>query len=432
MADLGPRSVRFRRRLIVVGLGLYLLVPISLSALQLRKGLPRQALQSSASSPSPTPEPSPPAVDFQAVPDRDNAGPDDAINIAIFVANKSSKPISKLRIDINDPAFAVTKAASLPDSLPAFRSVSDTVTIKASGPSTFGARKVLLSLEYAWKAGDTGPEFVSKQPATAAVTIARRFEEEAKGFPGGTVAFLYLLLPIIPAILSYQFFEGWRKGEEWKVPSFGSDYVVPAFLFAVLINLGILLLFRYNTSLGYSNPLIFILVMSLSTIAGASVPLYRWKRDVDRRKREAAVKERWTFTDGETPASYLRKALLRPNASRKFKLAECTVGGAPWTGLYLEQPDGSKVLGAVLQVYYPNKATPDQWDYLTRQVLSETNVVLNAEQLIHMVETNELAWRHEVRIAHGAVKLDELVVIDEVQNGKWADGNASPLVIPSR
>jgi hypothetical protein len=49
-----------------------------------------------------------------------------------------------------------------------------------------------------------------------------------------------------------------------------------------------------------------------------------------------------------------------------------------------------------------------------------------------MVETNELAWRHEVRIAHGAVKLDELVVIDEVQNGKWADGNASPLVIPSR
>jgi hypothetical protein len=431
MPDLVPRSIRLRGRLIVLALALYLLVPISLSALQLKKSRPaREPSQNPASSPSPTPEPSPPTVDFQAVPDRDNAGPDDEIQIALFIANKSSKPISKLRLDFNDPAFTLTKQSSLPDTLPAFRSFNDSVTIKP-GAKTFGARKLLLSLEYTWKGSDAGPEFVSRQPVTASLSVTRRFEEEAKGFPGGTVAFLYLLLPIIPAILSYQFFDGRRKGEDWKVPSFGTEFVVPAFLFAVVINLGMLLLFSYNTSLGYSNPLTFILLVAISAIAGAIVPLYRWKREVDFRKREAEFKELWSFTDGETAATYLRKALLKPGASRKFKLSEVTVGAAQWKGLRLQQPDGSAVLGAILQVY-PNQATPEQLDYLTSQVVSEKGVVLDAEQLIRMVEAKDLGWRHEVSIVHDRQKRDELVVIDEVKNGQWADGDASPLVIPSR
>jgi hypothetical protein len=392
--------------------------------LQLKKTTPgRDASQSATTSPSPTPEPSPPTVDFQAIPDRDNAGPDDAINIAIFVANKSSKPISKLRIDFNDPAFTLTKAASLPDSLPAFRSFNGTVTIQPSGPNTFGARKVLMSLEYAWKASDTGPEFVSRQPATAGVTVARRFEEEAKGFPGGTVAFLYLLLPIIPAILSYQFFDGRRKGEAWKFPTFGADLVVPAFLVAVVINLGILLLFQFDTSLGYSNPLVFIIVVFVSGVAGALPPLIRWKREVN-------FREQWTFTDKETPASYLRKALLRPGTKRKFEFAEGKPE-TPWNGLLLTQPDGSTVLGAVLQVF-GREHTDEQYQELITQVVSEQGVVFNAERLIQMLETQQLNWRHEVSIVHGKQRVDDLLVIDEVKDWKRADGKASPLVVPSR
>ena len=100
--------------------------------------------------------------------------------------------------------------------------------------------------------------------------------------------------------------------------------------------------------------------------------------------------------------------------------------------MQLQQPDGSAVLGAILQVYYPNEATSEQLDYLTSQVVSEKGVVLDAEQLIRMVEAKELGWRRNVSIVHDKQKHDELVVIDEVKNGKWADGDASPLVIPSR
>ena len=128
----------------------------------------------------------------------------------------------------------------------------------------------------------------------------------------------------------------------------------------------------------------------------------------------------------------MRKALLKPGASRKFKLAKVTVGDVEWKGLRLEQPDGSAVLGAILQVYYAKEATPEQKYYLRSQVVGDEGVVLDAEQLIRMVEAKELGWRHEVSIVDDNGKHDELVVIDEVKNGKWADGDASPLVIPSR
>jgi hypothetical protein len=415
--------MRFNRQVVILVFGLYLLMPVSLSALQ-RNPPARQNVKPPASSPSPTPDPSPPVLDFQVIPDRDNIGPDHEIRVSVFVANKSSKPVTRLKLNFSDPAFQLAEV-KLPEALPPFASISQTASMKPQPGAYFGAHKLLFSLEYAWNANQT--EFVSSQLATTTISIARRFEEEAKGFPGGTAAFLYLLLPIIPAILSYQLFEGWRKGESWKLPSFGAEYVVPAFLVAVVINLGALLIFRYNTSLGYSDPLVFIAVLFISAAAGAVLPLVRRRRDLN-------FKKLWAFTDKEDFDSYLRKALFKPGAPTEFDLAEGTVDADQWEGLVLKQPDGSTVLGAVLGVSYshPHPPTDDEWNYLIQNIVTEDGVVRNAERLVRMVEAKQLKLKIDTQITHNDQPVDEVVIINEVKNWKRASGNASPLVVPSR
>ncbi|HKV35428.1 MAG TPA: hypothetical protein VJP89_13925 [Pyrinomonadaceae bacterium] len=411
------------RQLLFLMLGLYLAAPVASDALaQQKTPLARQNVKPPASSPSPTPEPAPPALDFQVVPDRDSVGPDDEIRVSVFVANKSSKPITRLKLNFSDRNFKLDDV-KLPEPLPPFGSLRQTASMKSIETPYSGAHKLLFSLEYAWNAN--GTEFVSAQPATLTVSIVRRFEEEAKGFPGGTAAFLYLLLPIIPAILSYQLFEGRRKGEDWKLPSFRAEYVVPAFLVAVLVNLGILILFQYNASLGYSDPLVFIAVLFMSAVAGAVLPLYRWRKDLEFRKL-------WDFTKNETFETYLRKALLKPGAPTKFELAKGTVDEDEWEGLVLKQPNGSTVLGAALQVSYPHQATDKEWNDLTQKLVNEAGVVLNAEELVSLIEAKKLVVGFDTRIRRAGRGLDKVVIIDEVKNWKRASGQAGPLIVPSR
>lgn len=411
------------RQLVILMLGLYLLAPVASGAVaQQKTPLASQNVKPPASSPSPTPEPAPPVIDFQVVPDRDSVGPDDEIRLSVFVANKSSKPITRLKLNFSDRNFKLDEV-KLPEPLRPFGSLRQTASMKSIDTPYSGAHKLLFSLEYAWNAN--GTEFVSAQPATITVSIVRRFEEEAKGFPGGTAAFLYLLLPIIPAILSYQLFEGRRKGEDWKLPSFRAEYVVPAFLMAVIVNLCILLLFRYNTSLGYSDPLVFMMVLFISAAAGAALPLYRKRNDLKFRKL-------WEFTRNETLETYLRKALLKPGAPTKFELAKGTVDEDEWEGLVLTQPNGSTVLGAVLQVSYLHQATEKEWNDLTQKLVNEAGVVLNGEELVSLVEAKKLVLSFDTRIRHAGRGLDKVVIIDEVKNWKRASGQASPLIVPSR
>lgn len=409
------------RQLVILMVGLYLAAPVASGALAQQK-TPRQNAKQPTSSPSPTPEPAPPVLDFQVVPDRDSVGPDDEIRVSVFVANKSSKLITKLKLNFSDRNFRLDDV-KLPEPLLPFGSLRQTASMKSIETPHSGAHKLLFSLEYAWNAN--GTEFVSAQPATTTVSIVRRFEEEAKGFPGGTAAFLYLLLPIIPAILSYQVFEGRRKGEDWELPSFRAEYVVPAFLVAVLVNLVILILFQYNASLGYSDPLVFIAVLFMSAVAGAVIPLYRWKKDREFRRL-------WEFTRNETLETYLRKVLLKPGAPTKFELAKGTVDEDEWEGLVLKQPDGSTVLGAVLQVSYPHQATQKEWNDLIQKLVNEAGVVLNGEELVSLVEAKKLVLGFDTRIRHAGRGLDKVVIIDEVKNWKRASGQAGPLIVPSR
>src|SRR2546422_8117749 len=190
---------------------------------------------------TPTPAPSPPTVEFQTLMDRESVEQNQEIHVSLFVSNKSPITLTGLKLNFADSAFEKVDPA-FPTSLAPFDSDTKVMVIKPLENAAFENHKLLFSLEYKWKSDSA--EFRSAQATTAAVLVKRRFEEETKGFTGGTAAFFYLLLPIVPGILSYQFFHRLRKGEGPKVPSFSPEYVVPAFFLAVILSLIMLFAFK--------------------------------------------------------------------------------------------------------------------------------------------------------------------------------------------
>jgi hypothetical protein len=233
MADDTPDRVAAMRArgLMLLSLSFCLLLPLVSLAQQQRNTNRGQTTAVT----TPTPQPSPPAIEFQALATRDKAQPDEKIPISLFIANKSPIAVTDLKLNFADNSFELAEQPSLPTSLAPFDSVTAATAMKPRDNARYETHKLLLTLEYKWKSNNK--EFRSAQAATATVVVQRRFEEETKGFPGGTAAFFYLLLPIIPAILSYQFVDGLRRGEGPKLPSFKAEYVVPAFFAAVVLSL---------------------------------------------------------------------------------------------------------------------------------------------------------------------------------------------------
>lgn len=420
-----PSLPRPRKTIILAGLGLYLLLPVTLSALQRKPSVARPAATPAS---SPTPEPSPPVIEFQAIADRDNIGPDDQINITLNVANKSSKPIAKLQLNFADSSFDVISKPSLPASLPAYRSATDRVIIKPSRNSTAGAHKVLVSLQYTWNTG--AGEFISEQSTTLSITLARRFEEETKGFPGGTAGFFYLLLPILPAMLSYQFFDKLRKGEGATWPEFKTEHLVPAFFVGVVLSLLLLVIFKLTSGFNYSNPTVILEVVFGSAIAGAAVPLGRWGLHARQNVEQDVERKVWTFTAADSLETYLRKALLAPTSPAQFVWATGTVDNRKWTGVPLTQPDGSIVLGPKLQVSYPKPPSVDEWQALL-QVVDENGVLRDRARLVEMVQAGKLNLDFAHTVTCDGNPFEGIVAIDEVKNWKRAESESSPLVVPS-
>jgi len=425
-----PDSPGSLRKLILAGIVFNLLLPVTLSALQRQTSVSRPT-ETPAN--SPTPGPSPPVVDFQAIPDRESIGPDDRINLSLFITNKSSKPLINLKLNVDDLSFDLCTETSpcnepqpvlLTSSLVGYRSFTGRVILKPKSGATAGTHKLLLSLEYTWNADKA--EFLSAQSTTATISIRRRFEEETKGFPGGTAAFFYLLLPIIPAILSYQFFDGLRRGEGPRFPQFKTEYIVPAFFAAVVLSLVMLVAFKLDRGLDYSNPLVFMGVLLGSLIAGAVVPLIRWRRAVKQRRL-------WAFTTADSLETYLRKALLAPWSPPEFEWAKGKVDENEWNGMRLRQPDGAIVLGPKLQVSYPHKASQAEQSEL-RQLVEQLHIPdadrrkSSRKRLVDLVALKRLNLDFDERVTLDGTPFDGIIAIDEVQNWKRAGGYPSPLV----
>jgi hypothetical protein len=280
-----------------------------------------------------------PAVELQAVLSRDTIEQNDRVTLFLFLANKSRVPLTWNNIEILPNGFREqSRQIIVPTLVGPYETVHGSIDlIPDSAP--FGTQKIIVSTKYIWTGGTQ--ENVSTQTVALPITLTRRFEEEAKGFPGGSAAFLYLLLPVIPFLLSYQFFEGLRKGEGAKLPEFKAEYIAPAFLAAIVVSF--LFLVARNT-INYSAPRVFVGVLFGSGLFGAMIPVGRWAY--------AGVQRlRWGYKKSDAPATYLRKALLSPyNPESRRAWVTGQNSGATWQGFHLKQPNGKTVLGPQVSV----------------------------------------------------------------------------------
>jgi hypothetical protein len=200
------------------------------------------------------------------------------VEVSILISSKSDKAVQLLDLSVagknpsaQDAPF--TGNLAINSELKPFTSDSRNLTITATKHAPFTQNKLLLMLRYSWHAG-TEP-VTSMQSATITVNVQRPFEDEAKGFPGGTAAFLYFLLPIIPALLSYQLVERYRKGEGWRIPTFSSDQIVPAFFLAVVLSFVIVAVGKRRGGIDYSNSKVFASVLGISLGVGAFIPFVK-------------------------------------------------------------------------------------------------------------------------------------------------------------
>lgn len=359
-----------------------------------------------------------PDVEFQAQPIYDNVGRGESITVFLFISNKSDTALSKFKLNIPDKTCEVTTLPSFPPTLLPFESINAEVILKMSNDVPFEQHKIPFMLQYAWDLGK-GKEAVSAKSTTVTIKVIRRFEEEAKGFPGGTAAFLYLLLPIIPAILSYQFFENLRAGKGLQAPAFKTEHVVPAFFAAVVLSFLMILAFNQDKGLNYSDPRVFIGMLLASLAAGILVPGLRWLYG-------GFQMWRWGFNNKDSLDSYLEKALLAPASPREFQWCKGTVNTEIWEGVLLKQPDGKFVLGARLQVIPAGASQANRERHSTElKGVLEAN---NRQQLIKMVESGKLRLEVLEKIKRGNETLLSPVVVDEVSDFKESESNVKTLV----
>lgn len=381
---------------------------------------------------APTPTPSPPVVELQAVPSRESVERGEEVTIFLFASNKSDATLKNLSVDGAGDAFEIVPpaptpppaAAAPPAEIQPFGSSPGKLVIKPRDGAGFTTHKYLLTLNYTWDAG--GRAISSAQRTAIAVQVRRRFEEEAKGFPGGTAAFLYLLLPIIPLLLSYQLVEGLRTGKGARLPTFSTEHIVPAFFLAVILNLLVLLAAKREGGLDYSNPRVFMSVLFGSFVAGALFPFGHWMWNLCQSRR-------WGFKNTDSLNDYLRKALLSPRAPAQYTWATGTVGGEEWQGILLEQPNGVKLLGARVEVV-PQAEDETQrgviWDELTTSVLAEDGTLHDRQRLVKMVEEGKLRVDFFAKITRGGAAQNFVAVIDEVKDFQRTGGRNETLVLP--
>jgi hypothetical protein len=369
------------------------------------------------------PDPAQPTLDFQAISEKDNFKRGEAVKVLVFVLNKSKTELKDVKIRlINSGSISPAK----PDeplslspaltSVPPFGSGTATALLTVDKNAEFIQHKLLFALDYQWQ--DAGKKFSSSQSATLNVLVKREFEDEAKGLPGGTAALLYLILPIIPAILAYEFLDSLRKKEGLKIPQFKPEYVVPSFLLAILLAFILLTAANLDYSVAYANPWTFVRVMFISTVLGLCIPAFRWARQKRRWKKYA-------FMPGDALDQYLIKVLSKYKNTSNLSWAKGTVNGKEWEGLELEQPDKTKVLGARVQVSPVKDITVKDLE----AVVGRDGKIANREKLIEWVQAKSVTVAYFEKIKRGNERLESVVASEGLGAFQSAQSESKPVVI---
>jgi hypothetical protein len=361
-------------------------------------------------------------LDLVLVTGRDKVERNDPVDIYLSLSNKSQFPLTVYRLSILGDAFENEKLPNPPILLSPYGSSQTRITLKANDKAKFGVNRLMLVVDFNWSEG--GKESASAQTAAITLEVTRKFEEEAKGFPGGTAAFLYLLLPIIPAFLSYQVVEQLRTGKDLEFPKFETAYIVPAFFAAIILSFLMLWLARGDVGVDYSNPKIFATVLVGSLVLGALFPSVHWGWNL-------VQSVRWAFSPKDSMARYLEKALLGPGATARFKWVKGKSNEENWEGFLLEQPNTAKVLGASLQASpknHPDRRMRNKALKDLKAVLDDTGNVKNARRLVEMAKAGEVTLAYLDKIKRSDNPLDTVVVVDEISNFEEIAVETKPLV----
>ncbi len=349
------------------------------------------ASKSKKGAPKPTPAPSPPTIDFQATSEVDIVEKGKPVDVHYNLTNKSAERLTLSEITLTSQAFSITNASigrpspspnsaqpatslQLNQVVQPFQTFAGSLTITAKESAPFSLNKLILTAKYSWPSGQQ--KFESAQTAPLTIEVRRRFEEEAKGLPGGTAAILYLLLPILPALFTYQLLDRRRKRQGWQVPTFGTEHILPAFFLAVLFSLIIIWRTRAHQEIDYSNYTVLLAVIILSAVGGASIPTVRWVIDSIRRSI-------FDFKDTDSGDKYLLRALRRRHSKHGFVWAKGKVNDVAWEGILFHQLDESPVLGAILQISKTDEVTEAEWKTIKEKLFGKEPVDKNGEAVKH-------------------------------------------------
>jgi hypothetical protein len=330
----------------------------------------------------------PPAVNVKTIASRQSLERDESTLLFVIVSNESGVPLQNLRLSVLAEAFVVDEPSGPPATLPAFGSISQSLTIRPTKNADFTQHAILVLAEYVW--GDAEARFESVQSSTATVTVKRKFEDELGGLLGGGAAALYFLLPLYPAVAAYQLIEQRRRGEELRIPAFGRQHVVPAAIASLAANLLVRFVFGVDDTEDLLEVGNFFAVVGLSVALGALVPIVLTVRGWWR-------EQRWGYSGQESVSEILRKALTGPQKP-PYKWVTLTSGGESWEGMLLEERGDCFVLGAQLKASARPPATADS---IKESVLQEDGTVLNPRRLIRLVEAESIHVTPIARILSG-------------------------------
>ena len=400
----------------------------------------RPARTEPATAPAPVAAPQRPDVSLDIIADREGVEVGEQLPLVLIVTNKSDTPLTAVTVWVPSASFQLVHdaahGASLPDALAAFGTAQGTITLEPrkeqpkvpgeAAPSPFGSHKVPVVVEYTWLRN--GVTTRSAQTGTVSLNVRRRFEEESKSLPGGTAAFLYLILPIVPAFFAFDAVDRLRKGEPLQMPKFGTEHIFPAFLLSLLLSVVIVTLRSVNVDLAYSNPIQFIGFLAGSAVLGALLPGVRWVYAVVERQR-------WGFRHTDQAADYLRKALLSPYRPSDVEWVEGAAGGVNWAGIRLWQPDKTMALGPRLQVTpagADDKQRKEQWKILTTEIFDSSEALIDARRLVEMVKAHTLAIGYLGRVTRGGDPISSVVATEGLAQFQQTASRPMALVEPKQ
>jgi hypothetical protein len=378
-----------------------------------------------------------PVVSLEAVADGEGVELTKHVAVVLIVTNKSATSLDGVKISIPSASFEPDPPdtdLALPN-IRAFETIYRSIDLQPIGKpqAAYGTHKVPVVIKYTWAAPNR-PEMTSSQATTVTLQVLRRFQQEGGALPGGTAVFLYLILPIVPAFFAFDAVDRLRKGEQLGLPTFGTEHILPAFLLSLLLSIFTVTVSsfstEFNVELAYSNPLLFVGYVAASAAIGALVPGGRWIWD-------AVENGKWRFRPGESPADYLRKALLGPGAPKAFDWVEGIVGSETYKGMQLQQP-GRKpralVLGARMQVTrgkINGKEIDDElWEQLKSQVFDGKNALTDRRRLLAMVQDGWLKAGPLQLVARGDENVPGLALTEELSGFKPTRHTAKTLVEP--